>query len=96
MNYKEVESRVTAMLEENEHLRGIWTDHPTLAHLPFMGNRQLHFLMVSISVKPGWIDRDQQVKETLAVARVVIGSGLLTDEKAVEVSAWGHGAKETA
>jgi hypothetical protein len=57
-------------------------------HFPFMGNRQHHFLLISISVKAELMDREKQVEHGLAVAQIALASGLLTDEKGVEVPVW--------
>src|SRR5271154_7007722 len=88
MTYEQIDSLVFALLESNSNLRGIWTRPPEIAHLPYLGTRESFFLLVSIPVRPDWTDREQQIKDCLAIAQAVIRSGLLKDEKGVEVAAW--------
>jgi hypothetical protein len=88
MNYKETESGITALLDGTLSLRKELTQSPQVTHIPFMGTRENFFLLVNIKVRPEANNKQQLVSMCLAAAQMAIGSGCLTDEKAVEISAF--------
>ncbi len=53
-----------------------------------MGTREKFFLLVNIKVRSEANNKEQLVSTCLAAAQLAIGSGYLTDEKAVEISAF--------
>jgi len=85
--YKEVDLRISVLLKDM-YSKLNWTHFPQIGHLPTDKSREGFFLLINIYVKPEWVDREKQIDDCLMVARVVIGSGLLTDKRAVEISAF--------
>jgi hypothetical protein len=85
--YKEVEVRIDFLLKDL-YAKLNWTHSPQVGHIPTDKSRESFYLLINICVKPEWVDREKQINDCLTIARVVIGSGLLTDERAVEVSAF--------
>jgi hypothetical protein len=82
------ESDIQALLDGNTMLRQDWTQPPRVSHIPFMQSRESFFLLVNIEMKPEANAREKLVAGCLLMAQSIIRSGLLVDEKAVEISAF--------
>jgi hypothetical protein len=82
MAHKENEAALTTLIDSNTSVLQAWAESYFMSHIPFMGTREHFFLLVNIYVQPDWTDREKQVSDCLALARIIIGSGLLEDEKA--------------
>jgi hypothetical protein len=93
MTHQEIDSKIAALLEGAAHLRRNWEASPRVMHIPFMGNRDSFYLLISIHVLPKLAVREFLAQETFSVARVAIESGLLKDERAVDVAAYIPGPK---
>jgi hypothetical protein len=85
---KDSELGIVALLDRNASCRQDWMQSPQVAHIPFMRTRDSFFLLVNLHMKSEANSRDRLVTGCLTVAQVVIGSGFLTDERAVEISAF--------
>ena len=64
-----------------------------LGYVPFMGQRDRFFLLANLDFLPEVQSREDLASHCLAAVRLILGSGLLSDEGGVEVSAWGSVAK---
>jgi len=87
MNYKETELGITALLNGNLSLRKELMQPPQVTHISFMGTGE-KFLLVNVNVRSEATNKQQLIDICLTAAQLAIGSGLLTDEKAVEISAF--------
>jgi hypothetical protein len=88
MHYKETESGIAALLNGNSSLRKELMQSPQVTHIPFMGTRDNFYLLININIRSEANNKLQLINLCLIAAQIAIGSGLLTDEKAVEVSAF--------
>ena len=82
------ESDIIALLDGNATFRLSWSQPPQVAHIPFMGSREKCFLLVNVHLRSEANGREKLVVGCFEVVQSIIGSGLLTDEKAVEISAF--------
>ena len=88
MTHQEIDSRIASLLETTPHLRKNWEGAPRVMHIPYMGNRESFYLLISILVLPQFAERQLLVQETFSAARAAIESGLLNEEKAVDVAVY--------
>ncbi len=86
MNNSHKDTAIVALLNANTSLRSAWVQPPEVTHIPFMRSREHFFVLISAYVSPEVVEREKLANECIAVAQVAIGSGLLSDEKAVEVA----------
>ena len=87
MSYEKIESVVFNLLEGNSYVRQELMQSPQVTHLPFMGTRENFFLLVNLHIRPE-MNEEHLINVCFKAAQLVIGSGSLTDEKAVEISAF--------
>lgn len=85
MSYKECTLKLKSLLErkDNHSLKDIQT--VSVHHIPYMGTRENFFLLINLLISSE-IDRENLVNICVVVSRLAIESGLITNEKAVEVS----------
>lgn len=88
MKNQELGSKIVTLLDDTASLRRDWQQSPQVTHIPFMGTRERFFILVNLHVRPDATTREKLINGSIAVAKLIIGSGLLTDEKGVEVSAF--------
>jgi len=93
MNHKEVESRVSQLLKANSAYSVAWGQPFEVTHIPFMGTRQKFFLLVSTVLSSLVEERKQLVSHCLSICRSIIGSGLLIEEKGLEVAIYANAKK---
>jgi hypothetical protein len=88
MKHEEIELRVLQLLQEKSECELTWARPPEVKHIPFMGSRENFFLLVSV-VLTLWPDENiRLVKHCLSICRSIIGSGILKQEKGLEVVAY--------
>jgi hypothetical protein len=83
-----LESKIIALLDGNEGLRQDWLQSPQVTHIPFMRTREKFFLLINVHMRLEANNSEKLLAGCLAAVQSIIGSGLLTDEKAVEISAF--------
>lgn len=88
MNYEEIDLGIATLINQKSELTPIFAQPACATHIPFMGSREHFFILINIYVKSDWIEREKQVNDSLAIVRIVIHSGLLQNEKGIEVAAW--------
>jgi len=88
---EEIAERISVLLNEEGGCNTIWARPAEVTHIPFMGSRENFFLLISICLKQESVDRKDLVSECLSAASLAIRSGLLCEEKAVEVSLYEEG-----
>lgn len=88
MKNQEVESSISRLLNEAAILHRDWVQSPQVAHIPFMGTRENFFLLINLYICPAENNEERLVNDAIAVAKLIIGSNLLTDEKGLEVAAF--------
>jgi hypothetical protein len=87
MKVRKAESAIGALLDGNLQVRQELMQSPQVAHLPFMGTREHFFLLVNPHARSE-TNKEQLINMCFAAAQLVIGSSFLTDEKALEISAF--------
>jgi hypothetical protein len=86
MKNKDTESAVAVLLDGHADCRQDWEQSPHVSHIPFMGTREKFFLLVNVHVRLEANNRERLLNTGFRAVQLIIESGLITDEKAVEIS----------
>jgi hypothetical protein len=87
MTHDKTEQRVGELLLEGALVTPGRVKLVQISHIPFMRRQREFFLQVTLEFIPPFLVKEAD-NQCLAVARMVINSGILTDQRGVEVAGW--------
>ena len=93
MTRKAIADRISDLLLSESEMSTLWAHAPLVIHLPFMGKREEFFLEVAIHRKEAPNCRETLISECLHIASKIIETGILTDEKGIEIAVYVPGPR---
>jgi hypothetical protein len=85
MNNMQLKAEVIKILKADARLADMWARDPSAMYIPYKGNRDNFFVLVSLSLRDGTKSLDDLAYASLSTVRLLFIAGILGGAPAVEV-----------